>query len=76
MRFRLLKEKTDPMAKQFHPFIVFLLFQFLIFTSIVNLVEASKDSDLIEFGNQALAAGKYEAAEGFFKRILNFSVSI
>ena len=58
------------MARPFHTFIVFALFQFLFFASMVILVEASEDSDLIELGKQSLAAGKYEAAEKFFKKAL------
>ena len=65
-----IKKRTDPMTRLFHTFTVFVLFQFLFFTSIVNLVEASEDSDLVELGNQALTARNYETAEDFFKKAL------
>jgi len=45
-------------------------FRFLFFSNIVILSEANEDSDLMELGNHALAAGKYEAAEDFFEKVL------
>ena len=61
-----IKKRTDPMTRLFHTFTVFVLFQFLFFTSILNFVEASEDSDLVELGNQALTARNYETADDFF----------
>ena len=65
-----IKKRTDPMTRLFHTFTVFMLFQFLFFTNILNLVGASEDSDLMELGHQALTAGNYETAEDFFKKAL------
>ncbi|HIK58336.1 MAG TPA: tetratricopeptide repeat protein, partial [Nitrospinaceae bacterium] len=58
------------MAKPLQPFMIFVLFQFLFFSNIIILGEAKEDSDLMELGNHALAAGKYESAENFFKKVL------
>ena len=54
------------MARPLQSFVIFVLFQFLFFSNIIILGEANEDSDLMEFANHALAAGKYEAAEDFF----------
>ena len=58
------------MARPLQSFVIFVLFQFLFFSNIVILSEANEDSDLMELGNHALAAGKYEAAEDFFEKVL------
>ena len=58
------------MARQPQPFSVFVLFLFLFFSNIIILGEANEDSDLMELGNHALAAGKYEVAEDLFKKLL------
>ena len=58
------------MAKQLQSFVIFVLFQFLFFSNIIILGEANEDSDLMELGNHALATGKYETAEDFFKKVL------
>ena len=58
------------MARPLQSFVIFVLFQFLFFSNIVILAEANEDSDLMELGNQALAAGKYKTAEDFFKKVL------
>ena len=58
------------MARPLQSFVIFVLFQFLFFSNIIILGEANEDSDLMELGNHALAAGKYEAAEDFFEKVL------
>ena len=58
------------MARPLQSFVIFVLFQFLFFSNIVILSKANEDSDLMELGNHALAAGKYEAAEDFFEKVL------
>ena len=58
------------MARPLQSFVIFVLFQFLFFSNVVILSEANEDSDLMELGNHALAAGKYEAAEDFFEKVL------
>ena len=57
------------MVKPLQSFVIFVLFQFLFFSNIIILGEANEDSDLMELGNHALAAGKYEAAEDFFEKV-------
>ena len=59
------------MARPLQSFVIFVLFQFLFFSNIIILGEANEDSDLMEFANHALAAGKYEAAEDFFEKIFS-----
>ena len=58
------------MAKPLQSFVIFVLFQFLFFSNIITLGEANEGSDLMELGNHALATGKYQAAEDFFKKVL------
>ena len=58
------------MARPLQSFVIFVLFQFLFFSNIIILGEANENSDLMELGNHALAAGKYESAEDFFKKVL------
>ena len=58
------------MARPLQSFVIFVLFQFLFFSNIVILSKANEDSDLMELGNHALAADKYEAAEDFFEKVL------
>ena len=40
-----IKKRTDPMIRLFHTFTVFVLFQFFIFASTANLMEASESTD-------------------------------
>jgi formylglycine-generating enzyme len=58
------------MTKFFKKFVIFVFFNFCIFSYIVNLSEASNDSDLMELGNHAFAAGKYKIAEEYFNKVL------
>ena len=56
--------------KLFQQFIIFVSFNFLFFSYVVNSSESNKDSKLMELGSSAFAAGKYKEAENFFNKVL------
>ena len=56
--------------KLFQQFILFVSFNFLFFSYVVNSSESNKDSKLMELGSSAFAAGKYKEAENFFNKVL------
>jgi len=58
------------MARLLQSFVIFVLFQFLFFSTFVNLSQANENSRLMKLGNKALVTGDYKAAEDFFKKVL------
>ena len=64
--FKLLKI----MLKLFQRFIIFFSVNFLFFSYTLNLSESNIDSDLMELGNTAFAAERYETAEKIFNKVL------
>ena len=58
------------MLKLFQRFIIFFSVNFLFFSYSLNLSESNIDSDLMELGNTAFAAERYETAEKIFNKVL------
>jgi sulfatase modifying factor 1 len=58
------------MLKLFQRFIIFFSVNFLFFSYTLNLSESNIDSDLMELGNTAFAAERYETAEKIFNKVL------
>ena len=58
------------MTKLYQSYLVFVVFQFLIFTGIFSSAEANQSLNLMTQGSDALAKGEHETAEKFFEKAL------